>query len=42
MIAKKLPKCFNVTGLCVPGKHYMVDTSAKIDTIVRDHDATQG
>jgi len=26
---------FNVTGLCVPGKHYMADTSDKISQIMR-------
>ncbi len=26
---------FNDTGLCVPGRHYMVDTSRKIDQIMR-------
>lgn len=26
---------FNDTGLCVPGKHYMADTSEKIETIIR-------
>lgn len=28
-------KEFNVTGTCIPQKHYMVDTSGKIDQIVR-------
>jgi hypothetical protein len=28
-------KKFNITGLCVPHMHYMVDTSAKIDRIAR-------
>ena len=28
-------KKFNVTGLCVPGKHYMADISKKIDEIVK-------
>lgn len=28
-------KKFNDTGLCVPGRHYMVDTSRKIDQIVQ-------
>ncbi|MDR0221149.1 MAG: AAA-like domain-containing protein [Lachnospiraceae bacterium] len=27
-------RCFNVTGLCVPKKHYMVDISEKLDQIV--------
>ena len=26
---------FNVTGLCVPDKHYMVDISEKIDLIYK-------
>jgi hypothetical protein len=30
-------KAFTITGLCVPSKHYMVDTSAKIDLIIRDY-----
>ena len=30
-------KNFNVTGLCIPGRHYMVDTSARIETIIRDY-----
>ena len=30
-------KRFNITGLCDPAKHYMVDTSAKIDQIIREH-----
>ena len=29
-----MKKKFNITGLCIPGKHYMVDTSAKIDVIL--------
>ena len=28
-------KKFNVTGLCVPKKHYMVDVSGKIDQILK-------
>lgn len=28
-------KRFNDTGLCVPGRHYMVDTSAKIEQLIR-------
>ena len=27
-------KRFNVTGTCIPGRHYMVDTSYKLDTII--------
>jgi hypothetical protein len=30
-------KRFNVTGVCNPTMHYMVDTSAKIETIIRDY-----
>jgi hypothetical protein len=26
-------KKFNITGVCIPGKHYMVDTSNKISAI---------
>ena len=28
-------KKFNDTGLCVPGRHYMADTSRKIEQIIR-------
>ncbi len=28
---------FNLTGVCVPDKHYMVDLSEKIDIIIRDY-----
>ena len=28
-------KKFNVTGVCIPGKHYMADISQKVDQIVR-------
>ncbi|MDE7184568.1 MAG: hypothetical protein K2O40_08870 [Lachnospiraceae bacterium] len=28
---------FNVTGVCVPKKHYMVDLSEKVDLIIRDY-----
>jgi len=28
-----MQKEFNITGLCVPGKHYMVDTSRKISAV---------
>jgi hypothetical protein len=27
-------KCFNVTGLCIPEKHYMVDISLKVKKII--------
>ena len=30
-------KRFNITGICIPGQHYMVDISGKIDEIVRDY-----
>ena len=30
-------KRFNITGLCNPARHYMVDTSAKIETIIREY-----
>ncbi|MDR1262615.1 MAG: AAA-like domain-containing protein [Oscillospiraceae bacterium] len=30
-------KRFNITGVCNPTMHYMVDTSAKIEKIVRDY-----
>ncbi len=30
-----MEKEFNDVGLCIPGKHYMVDISAKIDRIIR-------
>ncbi len=26
---------FNDTGLCIPGRHYMADTSRKIEDIIR-------
>ena len=28
-------KKFNVTGICIPNKHYMVDISNKIDKIIK-------
>ena len=28
-------KRFNVTGTCIPQKHYMVDTSAKLEQITK-------
>ena len=28
-------KKFNVTGTCIPNKHYIVDTSKKIDKIIK-------
>ena len=30
-------KRFNLTGVCVPDKHYMIDLSEKIDIITRDY-----
>ena len=30
-------KRFNLAGVCVPDKHYMVDLSEKMDIIVRDY-----
>lgn len=30
-----MSKRFNDTGLCIPGKHYMVDTSAKIEKMMQ-------
>ena len=32
-----MPKKFNVTGVCIPEKNYMVDISERIDTIVTDY-----
>ncbi len=32
-----MKKKFNVTGLCIPSIHYMVDTSSKIDYIIRKY-----
>lgn len=29
-----MKKTFNITGLRIPEKHYMVDTSAKLDAIM--------
>lgn len=29
-------KTFNTTGLCIPEKHYMADTSDKIERIVNE------
>ena len=28
---------FNITGLCIPGEHYMVDISPKIDQIISQY-----
>lgn len=28
-------KSFNTTGLCIPSKHYMVDTTNKINEIIK-------
>lgn len=30
-------KKFNLTGVCVPDKHYMVDLSEKADIIIKDY-----
>lgn len=30
-------KRFNLTGVCVPDKHYMVDLTEKVDIVVRDY-----
>lgn len=30
-------RTFNITGPCVPALHYMVDTTAKIEKIIRDY-----
>ena len=30
-------KKFNITGICIPQLHYMVDTSDKINEIIRDY-----
>ena len=30
-----MKKIFNVTGTCIPNKHYMVDTLNKIDEIMK-------
>lgn len=32
-----MAKKFNVTGICIPQKHYMVDVSPKIDRIIQDY-----
>jgi hypothetical protein len=34
MLSKKV---FNITGPCIPGMHYMVDTSAKINQIITEY-----
>jgi hypothetical protein len=35
MTRQQVQKEFNVTGLCNPTMHYMVDTSAKVDRIIK-------
>ncbi|MCI9343845.1 MAG: hypothetical protein HFI01_12870 [Lachnospiraceae bacterium] len=30
-------KRFNITGICVPGIHYMVDISTAVDEITRNY-----
>lgn len=32
-----MPKKFNVTGVCIPEKHYMADLGKKLDTIITDY-----
>ncbi len=32
-----MPKKFNVTGVCIPHLHYMVNTHKQIDTIISDY-----
>jgi len=32
-----ISKRFNITGLCVPANHYMVDIGVKIETIIREY-----
>lgn len=32
-----MPKEFNVTGICIPERHYMVDVSGKVDRIITDY-----
>lgn len=32
-----MPKRFNVTGICIPERHYMVDTGDKIQQIIHDY-----
>ena len=32
-----MPKRFNVTGVCIPEKNYMVDIGERIDTIIADY-----
>jgi len=34
---EKCMRKFNLTGVCVPGRHYMVDLSDKVDMIVKDY-----
>jgi len=37
MFTAKTNKKFNVTGLCNPDKHYMVDTSMRINRIIEEY-----
>ena len=30
-------KRFNLTGVCIPERHYMVDLSERVDCIIRDY-----
>lgn len=32
-----MPKRFCVTGICIPGKNYMVDISERLDQIVKEY-----
>lgn len=32
-----MPKEFHVTGTCIPDKHYMANTSEKIQKIITDY-----
>lgn len=32
-----MPKRFNTTGICIPGKNYMVDIGRRLDTIISDY-----
>ena len=32
-----MPKRFNITGVCIPELHYMVNIEKRIDRIVRDY-----
>ena len=34
-MARELKKRFNITGTCIPKKHYMADTSQKLRQIIQ-------